>query len=68
MYREEWLDNLSAVILGTSDVTQLEDDIVKLLEEKYDSVRQKVVEEALRDQTGGFICLLARLFSYLHCT
>ena len=57
MYNEQWLDNLSAVILGTSDVTRLEDEIIKLLEEKYDSIRQKVLQEALRDQIGLVRCL-----------
>ena len=52
MYNEEWLDNLSAVVLGTSDVTRLEDDIIKLLEAKYDSIRHKILEEALKDQMG----------------
>ena len=52
MYHEEWLDNLSAVVLGTSDVTRLEDDIIKLLEAKYDSIRHKILEEALKDQIG----------------
>ena len=52
MYHEEWLDNLSAVILGTSDVTRLEDDIIKLLEAKYDSIRHKILEEVLKDQMG----------------
>jgi hypothetical protein len=54
MYHEEWLDNLSAVVLGSSDVTRLEDDIIKLLEAKYDSIRHKVFEEALRDQKGWY--------------
>ena len=53
MYDEEWLDNLSAVVLGTSDVTRLEDDIIKLLEAKYDCIRHKVLEEALKDQIGS---------------
>ena len=52
MYHEEWLDNLSAVVLGTSDVTRLEDDIIKLLEAKYDSIRHKILEEVLKDQMG----------------
>ena len=52
MYHEEWLDNLSAVVLGTSDVTRLEDEIIKLLEAKYDCIRHKVLEEALKDQIG----------------
>ena len=54
MYHEEWLDNLSAVVLGTSDVTRLEDDIIKLLEAKYDCIRHKVLEESLKDQIGSY--------------
>jgi hypothetical protein len=70
MYDEEWLDNLSAVVLGTGDVTRLEDDIIKLLEAKYDCIRHKVLEEALKDQIGWYMDMTQYFlgkFSFLLC-
>lgn len=63
MFHEEWLDNLSAVVLGTSDVTRLENDIIELLQAKYDIIRHKVLEEALKDQIG--LCMHKAYMKFL---
>lgn len=49
-YGEEWLDNVSAVLLGTENVTNQEDELVKALEDKYDSLRDKLLMQALMKQ------------------
>ena len=49
---EEWVDNISAVLLGTEDVTSQEDELVKALEDKYDTLRDKLLLEALMKQYG----------------
>ncbi|XP_032219683.2 trichohyalin [Nematostella vectensis] len=50
---EEWLDCLSAVILGTEEGRGQEDELLKALEDKYDALRDKLLLEALEKQMGA---------------
>lgn len=53
-YEEEWLDNVSAVVLGTDEgLAGEEDELVKALEDKYDALRDKLLLEALEKQLGA---------------
>ncbi|XP_071495122.1 uncharacterized protein [Diadema antillarum] len=49
---EEWLDGISAVILGTFELTLEELEIVAALEAKYDVLRDKLLTDALLKQFG----------------
>ncbi|XP_033123436.1 trichohyalin-like isoform X2 [Anneissia japonica] len=49
---EEWLDNISMVILGSFELTPEEQEIIRALEEKYDVLRDKLLMEALINQYG----------------
>ena len=53
-YEEEWLDGVSAVVLGTEEgvAPGEEDELVKALEDKYDALRDKLLLEALQKQLG----------------
>lgn len=53
-YEEEWLDNVSALVLGTGEgPASKEDELIKALEDKYDTLRDKLLLEALEKQLGA---------------
>ncbi|XP_070559138.1 trichohyalin-like isoform X2 [Ptychodera flava] len=49
---EEWLDNISAVVLGTFELTHEEQQLIQSLESKYDIIREKLLSDSLIRQHG----------------
>ncbi|XP_071961658.1 uncharacterized protein [Antedon mediterranea] len=49
---EEWLDNVSMVILGSFELTAEEKELIEALEQKYDVLRDKLLVESLMNQFG----------------
>lgn len=52
-WQEEVLDGLSAILLGAEDNAFQEDELLKALEDKYDTLRDKLLLEALEKQVGA---------------
>ena len=52
-WQEETLDGLSAILLGAEDNAFQEDELLKALEDKYDTLRDKLLLEALEKQVGA---------------
>lgn len=52
-WQEELLDGISAVLLGTEENVSQEDELLKALEDKYDTLRDKLLLEALEKQMGA---------------
>ncbi|XP_038068700.1 trichohyalin-like isoform X2 [Patiria miniata] len=49
---EEWLDNVSAVILSTIEVSEEDKELIDALEAKYDVLREKILTEQLMREFG----------------
>ncbi|XP_022097553.1 trichohyalin-like isoform X2 [Acanthaster planci] len=49
---EEWLDNVSAVILSTIELTEEDKELVEALEAKYDVLREKILTDQLMREFG----------------
>ncbi|RMX39987.1 hypothetical protein pdam_00022972 [Pocillopora damicornis] len=52
-WQEELLDGISSVLLGTEENVSQEDELLQALEEKYDTLRDKLLLEALEKQMGA---------------
>ena len=52
-WQEEMLEGLSAILLGAEDNVFQEDELLKALEDKYDTLRDKLLLEALEKQVGA---------------
>ncbi|XP_077983007.1 uncharacterized protein LOC144437842 isoform X2 [Glandiceps talaboti] len=51
-YIEEWFDSISAVVLGTFELTKEEQQLIQALESKYDIIRDQLLTETLRRHHG----------------
>ncbi|XP_071784125.1 uncharacterized protein [Asterias amurensis] len=49
---EEWLDNVSSVLLSTFELSAEEQELVQALEDKYDVLRDKMLTELLMKEFG----------------